>query len=117
MYPMAQMLTANRLVDGDVVYWRGGQWVEAFCEGEVFDAEATAKAAVAAAQRFVAENIVVNPYLFELKGDLPLKEREIIRALGPSVRHDLGKQAAGQRLGFARQNAKPGQERDDDVSI
>lgn len=106
------MLTANRLVDGDVVYWRGGQWVEAFHEGEVFDTEAAAKAALAAAQHFVTENVVVNPYLFDLKGDLPLKEREIIRALGPSVRRDLGKQASS--ITFPQGKVTNG---NDDVSI
>jgi hypothetical protein len=92
---MAQMLTANRLIDGIVVYWRSGQWVETLAEGEVFEGEEEGKAALAAAQRFVAENRIVNPYLLDMKGSRPLKEREIIRALGPSVRADVGKQALG----------------------
>lgn len=91
---MAQKLTANRLVDGLVLYWRGGDWTESFAEGEVFDTDAAADAALAAARGSVARNLVVAPYLFELKDGLPLKEREIIRAAGPSVRTDLGKQAA-----------------------
>ena len=118
----AQVLTANRLIDGDVVYWRAGAWVEALAEAEVFASAPEAEAAVAAAKRFVAENVVVNPYLFELKGDRPAKEREIIRALGPSVRSDVGKQADGHRppSAFAPSELrrdKPAQERDDDVSI
>jgi hypothetical protein len=115
---MAQVLTANRLAEGDVVYWRAGAWVEAFDEAEVFEGEADAKAALAAAQPFVAGNVVVNPYLLELKDGRPAKEREIIRALGPSVRADLGKQAAPSS-GFARRATpdKPGVQRDDDVSI
>ena len=40
---------------------------------------------------------MVNPYLFEVREEngkvRPVKEREIIRALGPSVRTDTGKQA------------------------
>jgi hypothetical protein len=91
------MLTANRLRDGDVVYWHAGGWVEAFGEGDVFAAEAEAEAALAAAQNFVAGNVVVNPYLFdvhtEADGVHPVTEREIVRAAGPSVRTDLGKQA------------------------
>ena len=116
---MAQMLTANRLIDGCVLYWRGADWSEDFAEGAVFDGEAEAKAALQAAQAFVAGNVVVNPYLFELKDGRPLKEREWIRALGPSVRADLGKQADGPPPGFARRAApdKPAVERDDDVSI
>ncbi len=92
-----QMLTANRLADGDVVYWRAGGWVEAFGEGDVFAAEVEAEAALEAAQKFVASNVVVNPYLFDVRAEAdgahPVKEREIVRAAGPSVRRDLGKQA------------------------
>jgi sulfite reductase (NADPH) hemoprotein beta-component len=117
----AQVLTANRLIDGDVVYWRAGAWVEALAQAEVFAGEPEAEAAVAAAKRCVEENVVVNPYLFELKGDRPAKEREIIRALGPSVREDVGKQAADLPSGFAapqlRRDKQGGGERDDDVSI
>jgi hypothetical protein len=41
----------------------------------------------------VARNVVVSPYLFEVKDGRPVTEREIIRAAGPSVRQDVGKQA------------------------
>ena len=89
-----QMLTANRLKDGGVVYWKAGGWAERLMDGDVFAEAADAEAALAAAQLFVAGNIVVNPYLFEVRADRhPVKEREIIRAAGPSVRDDLGKQA------------------------
>ena len=127
--PMAglalQMLTANRLVDGDVVYWRGGGWVEALSDAEIFSAKADAETALAAAQAFVAGNVVVNPYLFDVReerGDFtPVKEREIVRAQGPSVRTDLGKQAASLSPPPARRNRatfpQGGGERDDDVSI
>lgn len=95
-----QMITANRLLDGAVVYWRAGGWAETFAEGEVFSDGDAAKAALDAAKAFVAANVVVNPYLFEVKTDdgkwWPVKEREIVRAMGPSVRRDLGKQAAGE---------------------
>jgi len=91
---MAQKLTANRLIDGIVLYWKGGDWTESLAEADFFESEEEAQAALAAAKDFVARNVVVSPYLFEMKGDRPLKEREIIRALGPSVRPDLGKQAA-----------------------
>jgi Protein of unknown function (DUF2849) len=92
-----QMLTANRLRDGDVLYWKRGDWVLALAEGEVFAEPAAAEAALAAAQKFVTGNVVVAPYLFDVKTDAkgihPVKEREIIRAAGPTVRDDLGKQA------------------------
>jgi hypothetical protein len=93
---MAQMLTANRLVDGTVVYWRDGQWVEALGEGNVFSTETEGEAARAASQPFVTDNTVINPYLFDVRPDgTPVKEREIIRAAGPSIHDNLGKQAEG----------------------
>src|SRR5579862_2463628 len=91
-----QMLTANRLRDGEVLYWKGGDWVLALKDGEVFAEAAAADAALAAAQRDVKNNTVVATYLFDVKvadGVIkPVKEREIIRAKGPTVRGE-GKQA------------------------
>ena len=126
--PLPQVLTANRLVSGDVVYWRAGHWVEALGEADVFAAEAEAQAALAEAQASVAGNVVVAPYLFDVRlegGVTPVKEREIIRAAGPSIHADLGKQAEGltpdsvRRAAAARAGqAKPAiKERDNDVSI
>jgi hypothetical protein len=92
-----QILTANRLSDGAVLYWQAGRWIAALADAEVFETDAAAKAALAAAARFVADREVVTPYLFEVRIEdgvaVPAKEREIIRATGPSVRRDLGKQA------------------------
>ena len=93
-----QMLTANCLRQGDVLYWKAGAWVLDFNAGEVLADPAAAAAALDAAQKFVADNRVVSPYLFEVReqhGKIrPVKEREIVRAAGPSIRTDLGKQAA-----------------------
>lgn len=90
------MLTANRLRDGDVLYWKDGDWVLALKDGEVFADPKAADAALAAAGRFVKENVVIAPYLFDVKLEAgvirPVKEREIIRAKGPTVRGE-GKQA------------------------
>ncbi|HTW34597.1 MAG TPA: DUF2849 domain-containing protein [Rhizomicrobium sp.] len=92
-----QILTANRLRDGEVVYWSRGQWVTALDAAEVFQDDATAKAALKGADASVQDRTVVNPYLFEVRVEAgvlrPVKEREIIRAAGPSVRLDLGKQS------------------------
>ena len=97
---MAQMLTANRLRDGAVLYWRGEGWVETLAEGDVFAGQAEADTALAKAQAFVAGNDVVSPYLFDVRADKsPVKEREIIRAAGPSVREDLGKQSTSPLWG------------------
>ena len=95
--PALQVLTANRLRDGDVVYWQNGAWVDHFRDATVFNAKAEADAALAAAQGFVKNRIVVNPYLFGVRDEdgrlRAIEEREIVRSEGPSVRRDLGKQA------------------------
>ena len=95
--PAQKMLTANRLRDGDVLYWKSGDWVLSLAQGDIFPDDATADAALAAAQAFVTGNQIVAPYLFEVRienGKIrPVKEREIVRAAGPSVRPDTGKQA------------------------
>jgi len=115
---MAQKLTANRLIDGTVLYWKGGAWTESLAEADLFENEAAGKASLEAARVSAARNEVVNPYFIEMKGARPLKEREIIRALGPSVRTDLGKQAEGKDAGFTLAvPAKTVQESRDDVSI
>jgi Protein of unknown function (DUF2849) len=92
----SQMLTANRLRDGDVLYRKGDGWVLTLAEGDVYD-EAGAASALVAAQAETVRNTFVAPYLFEVRvtdgAITPVKEREIIRAAGPTVRTDLGKQA------------------------
>ena len=95
--PQPQVLTANRLRDGDVVYWNDGIWIEMFAKAQIFADKAAADAALAAAQAFVTDRIVVNPYLFPVREEegriRAVEEREIVRSEGPSVRRDLGKQA------------------------
>lgn len=92
------MLTANRLRDGEVVYWRDGTWVTRLDEGSVFSDKVLADDALARAAQAVADRLVVNPYLFAVRRNgislQPVEEREVIRAAGPSVRRDLGKQAS-----------------------
>jgi hypothetical protein len=95
---MPQVLTANSLSVGEVVYWNGSRgWVSHLKDAEVLadaDAEGVLKDAGA---RSVAGRTVVNPYLFEVRVNggtvVPVKTREAIRAAGPSARRDLGKQA------------------------
>ena len=94
---MPQMLTANRLSVGEVVYWHGTRgWVLTLGEGEVLAGDA-AEAALKGAADYVRRREVVNPYLFDVKLEAgvarPVKMREMIRAAGPTARRDLGKQA------------------------
>lgn len=123
-----QILTANRLTDGAVVYWHDGGWENTLAKAEGFESEAEAKAALEAAKAWVADRVVVNPYLFEAALDdgvlVPVKEREAVRAAGPSVRTDLGKQAAGlyrsppMHSQVRRARTTPGKAKDPfDVSI
>lgn len=92
-----QMLTANRLRDGDVLYRKGSGWALSLAEGDVYSDPVAAEAALAAANAELAENVFVAPYLFEVRRDggktVPVKEREIIRAAGPTVHRHTGKQA------------------------
>ncbi len=90
-------LTANRLTDGEVVFWARGRWVERFSEAELFDDEALANAAEAAGKS--QPTAVVDPYLIEVApvedGVAPVAYRERLRALGPTNTPDHGKQALG----------------------
>lgn len=96
-----QVLTANRLVDGDVVYWVDEtSWVESLSSAKVFADPTELETAEAIALAQVAEQKVLDPYPFPIEmseaGELsPTQMREIIRAKGPTVRLDLGKQARG----------------------
>jgi sulfite reductase (NADPH) hemoprotein beta-component len=90
-----QVLTANRLLDGDVVFWSGQGWVDQFAEAERFAASAPAEAALAAAK--AQTTLLIDAYLIDLveDGSAPVSFRERIRALGPTDHLELGKQAAG----------------------
>jgi hypothetical protein len=95
---MPQVLTANRLSIGQVVYWNGAKgWVPYLREAEILADERAESILQDAGARSVQDREVVNPYLFEVKVDgnnvVPVKTREAIRAAGPSARPDLGKQA------------------------
>ncbi len=93
-----QVVTANRLRDGDVVYLaverRWTLWLDEACavktEGEAEELLKVAEAAEKARE-------VVSIYLMkveQVEGKLkPLSARERIRAKGPTTRRDLGKQA------------------------
>ena len=93
----AQVMTANRLLDGEVVFLGADGWVERIDEATVATTDVQAKALEALGRQATAVNEVVDAYLVEVtrtEGRLrPLKLREYLRTVGPSVRTDLGKQA------------------------
>jgi hypothetical protein len=93
-----KVLTANSLAPGEVVYWNGAHgWMPELQQAQVLE-DAEAETALKTAAEWVARNEVVAPYLFPVRLDsgriVPASARELIRAAGPSVRPDLGKQAA-----------------------
>ncbi len=100
-----KVLTANRLADGVVVFLtRSGRWSERIDEAAVALEPGSAAALEARGEEGVRSNLITGPYLFEAErrdGRVrALHIRERIRALGPSVRADLGKQAEGLGGGF-----------------
>ena len=92
---MAQVLTANRLSDGEVVYLAAdGAWVERIEGAQVLATDDEGTKALATGAEAERTQKVVHAYLFDITpAQKPVKMREIIRAAGPTVRRDLGKQA------------------------
>jgi len=98
---MYRMITANRLSDGAVVFQdSNGAWTEDFNHAAVLADEDALAAALSRARQSADDDEVVESYAIELEsraGHLaPKALREAIRASGPTVRRDLGKQAHGQ---------------------
>lgn len=92
-----QVLSANRLKDGLVVYLVADDtWSEDIDASEVASDEGSANALLTRAAQAVSDQKIVDPYLIEVAvtaGEIrPTKYRELIRATGPSVRVDLSKQ-------------------------
>jgi hypothetical protein len=99
---MPQILTANTLSRGEAVYFSTKDgWVSDMALAEVL-ADEKAKPALEAAGEWVTRREIVNPYLFAVRVDggqvTPVKTREVIRAAGPTVRRDLGKQVGGKPI-------------------
>jgi hypothetical protein len=91
---MPQMIIANRLRDGVVVFLAPDEgWVPAIAAGHVIDDEADAATLLAVAKRHEGECQVIDPQLIdvEVKDDQwrPTAIREAIRAFGPTIRTDL----------------------------
>ena len=101
-----QLVTANRLRDGVVVFLtRSGQWSEAIDEAALALEPEAAAALEARAQADEKSTLITGHYLVDaerLEGRVRATHiRERMRALGPTVRADLGKQADGAGAGFA----------------
>ena len=84
---MGSVLTANRLVDGAVVFLDpNNRWSERFADARGLAAGADEAAALERGRAAVADCEVVEPYLVALGEDgKPERLRERIRADGPTV--------------------------------
>src|SRR5262249_32368882 len=90
-----KLITGHILRTGEVVYWSPAKaWAKHINEAATFEDDA-ADAAIAEAKK--QSTIVTNVYLVGVNPDgTPVARealRETIRASGPTVRRDLGKQA------------------------
>lgn len=98
---MPDVITANRLTDGVVVFQTADDsWTEDFNRAAVLTDPKAASGALERAKQDEANNIVVDAYVVaveERNGHfVPKALREAIRAAGPTIRRDLGKQAHAQ---------------------
>jgi sulfite reductase (NADPH) hemoprotein beta-component len=95
-----KVVTANRLSDGLVVYLnKTGGWSGRVEDGQVAAGEVESAEILALAES--QPTAVVGPYLIDVVEEdgvpRPVNYREVLRAKGPSVRLDLGKQAGDER--------------------
>jgi sulfite reductase (NADPH) hemoprotein beta-component len=93
-------VTANRLIDGEVVFWKAGAWVDSFGDAQLFGEGQDADVEAAVAKGKAQPTVIVDPYAIDLvtvegEGLAPVSYRERIRALGPSNEPTHGKQAVG----------------------
>jgi hypothetical protein len=91
---MPQMIIANRLRDGVVVFLAPDEeWVPAIAVGTLIDSDADAVKLMAVARRHEVECQVIDPQLIDVEvkdgKPRPTAIREAIRAFGPTIRTDL----------------------------
>jgi hypothetical protein len=93
---MPQMIIANRLVDGAVVFLAPGEsWTTAIASGVVIEDDAEAQKLLGAVKQLEARSPVIDPQVIQVRVDdagvmRPIEIRELIRAFGPTVRTERG---------------------------
>jgi hypothetical protein len=92
-----KILTANRLVDGEAVWYASGIWAEAIDGAEIAADKAGEERLEEIGKAAFAANLVLDVAIIDIElvdGAIrPTRLRERIRAAGPTIRNDLGKQA------------------------
>lgn len=88
------VLTANRLGDGVVVFLDfEGAWSTIFAEASIASTPDEVRALVDRGRHDAERNIVVEPYLVELRETggalVPIRQRERVRLAGPSMLADV----------------------------
>jgi sulfite reductase (NADPH) hemoprotein beta-component len=102
--PVPVLLLANDVLDGDVIFRTADGWSLRVEDALVAGDDAAAAQLEAIRDETEATGDVIEPYLVTVAQDasgraMPVHHRERLRALGPSIRTDLGKQA--ERAGAA----------------
>ena len=93
-----KVLTANRLIDGEAIWYSAGQaWSETIVGAEVAADKAAEEKLEAIGKAAFAGNFALDIELIDVQlidgAIVPVRLRERIRAAGPTNRTDLGKQA------------------------
>ncbi|TGP54067.1 DUF2849 domain-containing protein [bacterium M00.F.Ca.ET.230.01.1.1] len=98
-----KVLTANRLSDGIAVWYADGGWAETVGHAEIAHDKGAEDQLEAIGAAAYANNEVVDVNLIDVEvvdGLVePVRLREKIRAAGPTIRTDLGKQATPEAIG------------------
>jgi hypothetical protein len=99
--PPPVILVANDLVEGHVVFRTAQGWSLDHRDALIAGNDEAAEALEAEGRAEMAANNVVDAYLIDIElgddGPTPRHFRERFKTFGPSVRPDLGKQAARGR--------------------
>jgi hypothetical protein len=95
-----KVLTANRLSDGIAVWYADGGWAETVGHADLAHDKTAEERLEAIGAAAAANNEVVDVNLIDVTvadGLVePVRLREKIRAAGPTIRTDLGKQASSE---------------------
>jgi hypothetical protein len=97
-----KILAANRLRDGEAVWFSLAEgWVRSIGAADIAHDKAAEERLTLAAQAGRQNNEIVDPELIDVEivdgAARPVRLRERIRAAGPTVRRDLGKQAEARQ--------------------